>query len=422
MPVVSATELNPARLFPARIGWGFVRDGETLRICRIGSGRALNFYNLTLEAWRGGEEPTKRFKKDWSRGARVAVGLEPHRVLLRELVSPFADIRKSAEIWPSLLDAQIPFSLEECRVAFLQPRRDARAGLRCLAIAARDADLKEALHEWTALGIEADLLVPETLLLEGQGAVVWQGHTRSVFVARDDSGWLGAGGSLDSATRETTLARFVAAWNAGVPSRVGPGTEPPTQPQSLERSLASACVRPSPVVANLRSGELASPRMSERLYRARRTLRVAAILVAVLLITGPLLLLHRIREARSASLRASSELFRQLTGRSSPAPGQERLLAQRYVEQEWMPVRETAAALARPAQTRRLAMLLSSAAVQGLELRSLRLEGNQFAVQALGGEGSMRAFCDRLGVNGWKLNALKKESETAWSVDGEVAP
>jgi hypothetical protein len=421
MPLVSPSERNPARAFPARIGWGFLRDGDLLRICRLRAGGSVQFYNLTLDAWKSGAEPVAQFRRDGSKGARVAVGLEPHRVLLCELESPFSDVRKSAEIWPSLLDARIPFSLEECQVAFLEPRRE-NNGLRCIAAAARESDLRDVVAEWQALGIVVDLLLPEALLLEGEGARVWQGQTRSVFVATRGENWLGAGASLDPNSREKALARFLAAWGLEQARRIGPAAENSPDPQVLEKALAAACIRPAPRIANLRAGTLASPRMSDRLYRSRRTLRVAAILAILFWLAGPFLLLQKIRSARQITTQDISRLYQSLTGRPSPAAGQERLLASRYVEQEWMPLREKAQTLANPALTGRLAFVISAAATQGLQLRGMQLDSSTLQLQLQGPETSVRAFRESLRGNGWTCDEARPVSGDFWSLSGELSP
>lgn len=395
MPLVSRDEQQPARWWPARVAWAFVRDGNRLLACRR-TRSTTEILDAPLKAL--GTAPWfARFRRESTRGARVVAGLEPHRVLLRELESPLRNPRKSSEIWPSLLDATLPFPLEDCRVAFLAPRPRPEGGLRCLAVAARENDLRAAIREWEALGIHPDLLLPEAPLL-GDAPAVWQGSSRAVFSARREDRLLGAGGSLDPATRSAARVRFFAAWGIDTPAELDPAHLPAT--------LALAALRPLHGAVNLRAGSLASPAFASRLHRARRTLRVALLLLGVLFLTGPHLLVRQIRADRLAALARAATAYQALTGQPSPAPGQERLLARRFLEEQAGPLRETAAALALPRLTPRLADLVAFAQLTGVLLHRVHLYDDRLDLHFQAPEDARAAFLRRLSEAGWALDPL----------------
>ncbi|MGA0370014.1 MAG: hypothetical protein ACO3N7_11265, partial [Kiritimatiellia bacterium] len=119
MSVVNADWRDPASWRPAKLSYGFVRDGDSLRVCRREASGKSTFWVCGVAEWQSGSEFRQQLERDLESGAGLAVGIEPHRVMLRRLNSPLRDAGKSAEIWETLLDAAIPFALEKCEVSFL---------------------------------------------------------------------------------------------------------------------------------------------------------------------------------------------------------------------------------------------------------------------------------------------------------------
>lgn len=98
----------------------------------------------------------------------VAGGLSPHVAFARWVHTPLNSVEKSLRVFPSLLDVQIPFAVEQCEVAVAQIRREENRAISILAVACRREDIRSALSEFEAAGIEPDMLDHEGLALWSQ--------------------------------------------------------------------------------------------------------------------------------------------------------------------------------------------------------------------------------------------------------------
>lgn len=420
MPVVSGDWRDPALWLRPGTAWGVVRDGSTLRLCRKTAAGKTRTWTCAVEEWTAGAEPREKLLREVEKGAALSAGLQPHRVLIRELRSPLADPRKSSEIWESLLDAAMPIPLESCQVAFPPPVADGEGGLRCVAAAARIADIEASLEEWRSMGLDPDFLFPEALTLgRDRESRIWLGGTRTVFAAWRDERFLGAGGCPTPERRRKAVGRFRAGLEGEGDSidlnEVGP--EAGREEALLESRLAEAALRPHPLNVNLRTGGTARSRRRTEYSRKWRGVGVAAALLAAALVLLPLVLHHYLEGLRREKLARMSVLYRDLAGRPSPAPGQEPLLARRYVAEEWAPVWNRAVTLSDPVVTTLAGRLLEAAAEAGAPVKSLSVSAGEIDVTVLGSESAAASLMETLRREGLDLEA-EGASAGVWRLKG----
>lgn len=426
MSVVNETWMYPAAWAAAPVVWGGVLDGGTVRLFRRASRGKGEGMVISRADWSESHPGVSRLQKDLARGGRLVAGLPPDQVMLRELSVPFQDAAKSAEVWPSVLDAAIPFPLESCSVAFLWPHRTAE-GSRCLAVAAREQDLRACLEAWEALGLNPHLLVPEALVLPtSAGAVsIWLGTARSVFVAGGAQGPVSAGGSAVPGREARAVKRFLAARSEGREAdgvsvrTLGPGAG--TAPEGLESALATAGAVVDPAGVNLRAGTLAHPEVAARLQRQGRgwmALAASLLLVALLL---PFAIGRGFAHVRAGVVREIGERFADFTGYASPAPGQEVLLLERELETRMGPVYERISGMRTREQSAAFADVLYAAQFTGVLIREVEMRGAQLLTEVAGDAGQVERFAVRLREGGWQVTP-RRTAEGVWRVEGQVRP
>ncbi|MDA3875344.1 MAG: hypothetical protein PF795_15465 [Kiritimatiellae bacterium] len=422
MSVVSTEWRDPAEWAPAKRGIGVVLDGESLRVARTGKSGKIECSTCSRLEWDEGAECRQRFERDVQSGARVAAGLQAHRFLLRNLESPLTDASKSAEIWAALLDAAIPFPLETCQVVFLPPQPGPDGGLRCLAVAARQQDVREALDEWAEWGIDPDLLLPEPLMLpRASGCPIWLGNNRSVFVAWNGDTFLGTAATLKRDQREKTLNRFQQAWKEALPEvewvTMGPEGES-NNPEVLETALCRACMETSKMHANVREGSLATDTLRTIHRKRRGILKGSAIFLLLLLAVWPLGLRYQLRRKHEHLRREISDTFTDFTGYA--APGEEVLLAQRHLEGEWMERWEVANRLLSPEVSDRYANISRLVEQRELVLSRMRVDQNSIELNVLGEEVQTISLVKNLGLaEGWTVK-YAPEANGTWKISGSM--
>ncbi len=420
MPVVNADWRDPAAWAKPRVAYGMLKDGENLRACRISKSGKKTFMQCKGAEWISNMDFRPRFEKERKSGALLAVGLEPHRVMLRSLESPLKDKSKSTEIWGTLLDAAIPFSLEKCQVAFLPAPSLPDGNLRCLAVAARLQDLEELLAEWQDWGLEPDLIVPEELMFSGQnGAYVWKGDARTVFSTWDAGGYVEGGGALKPEQRSKVLTRFEQSRSPDAEAlewkSVGPGAE--QDPGFLEQALALNACKPNPSHANLRAAPLAAPPLLQRYRKKQKTLKVSLLVLLILLVLLPLLLRQQLRANQKHIRSEIAGAYQQYTGSASVAPGQEVLLAKRYRDEKWTPLWESVQNLSQPKVSNLLVEVTSVARENDLTFMQISLRNDAMELQVLGSEDAVEALKYHLNISGWTIK-VTPGSDGAWSLSG----
>jgi hypothetical protein len=125
----------------------------------------------------------------------------------RWLTAPIASSRKAATVFHSLLDIQLPFSVEDCEIALLgtMPTDDG-TGTRGLVAGARHEDIEKKLEGLAQSGLDPHLLDHESIALWHQSlieyapvreessprVVIYLGSDRITLVADQSAVFLGA--------------------------------------------------------------------------------------------------------------------------------------------------------------------------------------------------------------------------------------
>lgn len=422
MPVVNPDLQDPAVWADVSVAWGGIRDGDTLRFARMARGTSIQVFMVQLSDWQEGCKVRSLLLEDLDRGARLTAGLPPSRVMLRTLISPLSDPHKSAEIWPGLLDAVLPFPLESCIVAFGESRPRADGGLSCLAAAIRLEDLEAECRLWADLGLDPECLVPEALMLGGEwpGVSVWIGTGRAVFVARDDEGFSASGGAKDPSREGKTLRRFLDAMpgEAG-PVWLGPGGD--DAGNVLEEALArSGLGLPGARMMNLRADPMAHPGLLRRARRTRRTLLALAALLLGLSVGLPMLLRAVMQHHQQESRLRMSALYQSVTGEQSPF-GQERLLLERWIDREWGAVRAASDRIFATGIRPDMSQVLALCSRLDLPVRSWSQDAEGLRLSFAADRPGAERLAMELGHFGWQGELTELEAG-GWRFNGRREP
>ena len=101
-------------------------------------------------------------------GSLAACALPSTACLIRRLQSPFSSSSKTKRVLPSLLDVQMPFSLEDCFVSFTHLGRGADGKIEAVAAAARKTSLNTCLEQARSRGIDP-------AFIDAEGIALWDG-------------------------------------------------------------------------------------------------------------------------------------------------------------------------------------------------------------------------------------------------------
>lgn len=376
------------------------------------------------------------------RGAVWAAALPIHESLTRWLRAPLASEAKARKVLPSLLDIQLPFSIEECVHLFPSIGRTPQGEVEALAVAARRSDIRRRLEALAVLGIDPVFLDHEGLALWSQSLSEMppRGAGRRVVAALyPDHLALVLG---DTAAGRPEESRFIGAhslrpvealWQAAGPASAEPGVQrilgrvrqilqaqaagtPPSiewiwtgpgaadaaltaelqhhvaelgnftfaahaRPESfLPRALGARALRGGAWPCNFRTGPLAHPAAEQ--HRARQSRRASAALAAAgLVLCGIGLAWPTILETRKRGAQAAVEsLASRLAPESRLLYGQELRITRQAVQDR--------AALYRPfleavesAGPALLTEVLQAARAQGLTIDSLGLSADSVSVR-----------------------------------------
>lgn len=139
------------------------------RVCGVDTGASGGAVYVCAHSEGGKDvfETVPDIPSDWD----SAVALSPRGALIRRIDSPFPSAGKTRRVLPSLLDVQMPFSLEECSVAFthMEPLSDGR--MTTVASAARIDDLRRALSSMSELNIDP-------MYVDVEGIALWEESIR----------------------------------------------------------------------------------------------------------------------------------------------------------------------------------------------------------------------------------------------------
>jgi hypothetical protein len=98
----------------------------------------------------------------------VACALPARTSIVRRLSSPFSSLSKTRRVLPSLLDVQMPFSVEECSVSFTRLAKNDDGKIEAVAAAARKVDVQGYITKVAGAGIDP-------VYLDAEGLALWDG-------------------------------------------------------------------------------------------------------------------------------------------------------------------------------------------------------------------------------------------------------
>ncbi|MBP7829361.1 MAG: hypothetical protein KA248_05545 [Kiritimatiellae bacterium] len=366
------------------------------------------------------------------RGAVWAAALPIHEGLTRWLRAPLASEAKARKVLPSLLDIQLPFSIEDCVHLFPRIGRTAQGEVEALAVAARLSDLRRRLEALAVLGIDPVFLDHEGLALWSQSlaekpprgagrrvvAALYPDHLALVlgdtaagrpeesrFISAHslrpvEALWRAAGPATAEPGVQRILGRvrqILQAQAAGASASIewiwtGPGAADAAltaelqhhvaglgsfdfaahdRPESfLRRALGARALRGAAWPCNFRAGPLAHPAAEQ--HRARQSRRTSVALAAAgLVLCGAGLAWPSLLETRKRGVQAAVEsLARRLAPDSRLLYGQELRTTRQAVQDRAALYRPFLEAL-QPSAPALLAEVLQEARAQGLTLDSL---------------------------------------------------
>lgn len=422
----------------ARTAYGIDENGgHPILIKAVRRGRSLSF---SIAAAEEASRPAAR--------TVLAACLFQRESFTRWLTAPIASSRKAATVFHSLLDVQLPFSVEDCEVALLETMpTDDRTGTRGLVAGARREDIEKKLAGLAQVGMDPHLLDQESIALWHQGlseyppvrdessprVVIYLGTDRITLVAGQSAVFLGALSlrqpEIESIHRflkshfPTALTAIQFFWS-------GPGATPDTveslyaslatrwpgstkivrEPETfLARALAGRALIPGPTSCNLRSGRHLHPELARRQERLPilwgRACLAASLLLCLVNIVWLVATQHRIAETQ-ASLKT---LAIEVTGspRGLPA-GQEVLAARRVMEQQTQTMEPFLVAVDVPLRDT-LKTILSLATEDGLTLETLTLSRKNGVIHGLAPKFEQGGkLAQRLNGSGWTTSIEHK--------------
>ncbi len=109
----------------------------------------------------------------------IACALPGRTSIVRRLKSPFSSLKKTRRILPSLLDVQMPFSIEDCATAFTQLAPGEEGKIEAVAAAARKTDIQAYLDSIAERGIDP-------VYLDAEGLAMWHGSIHEVPPERNE--------------------------------------------------------------------------------------------------------------------------------------------------------------------------------------------------------------------------------------------
>lgn len=386
-----------------------------------------------------------------------------HESVLRRVSAPFPGVERALKVFPSVLDVQLPFPLEQCACVFTGFEPGATGGTDALALAARREDVQRVLQRFADAGLDAVALDHEGLALWAQSfrerpgdgesgrVVVHIGPAHSTVVYGREGRLLGAHGARlgagdpgDPETRARTLAGRVKTWlqaqtAVAVNERTrwlfsGAGAadtgflaalckelqveaartvdDPHTY---LARALALRGLAADKLACNLRTGDQAHPQ-SRRLADARvRSRALVALLAGLLLCAVNGAALYFAAKRNDDLQRDIQRLAAEMAG--SPAPrGQETLVVRRALDERnavFLPFQR----LASPGVSTSLAGVLQALGTNRTVVSRLSLEAGALRFDARPRDAAeVEKVVLELKRAGWTLKISKTES--AITVEG----
>lgn len=350
---------------------------------------------------------------DLPRRTAVSTYLPQARGFVRWVSAPLSSARKARRVFPSILDVQLPFALEECVFDVIETRAG-DGTTRGLAVGARMEEVQRRLDSLRDRGLDVHVLDHEGIALWTQArtempaerglpegllrAVVYVSDSRVTLAVGRGEEFLGAHalGRLDDESVSRVLGSYgvedgvVVEWILGGPAvaaqasaveisgvltRHWPGpVRKVNEPDAfLARSLATRALSPGPLRWNFRRGSLLHPAIRGREERAPFVrawcLLAAGVLLCVCNLAAGTATARRLddlrREARERAVR--------IAGSPRLVPPQQELLSSRRAVETRTRLMEPFDLGAEPVLLDSLRRLTAIARQEGLALETVTI-------------------------------------------------
>jgi len=355
----------------------------------------------------------------------MAAAMPPLRSITQLIGAPYASKRKAIKVFPTILDIQLPFALEECVYQILRvSRSDDGPGLQALAVVARKVDVSEAIGALHARGFDVTALDHEGLALWEQSLreapvtpvestmqriVTYVGLDRMTVVIGQGADYqISHGVSTDNHVHIHRLIRSAIGID-GLSVRwywAGPGVENEQRFRELEKSLlsnwpgcstchddpatflarglASRVLVPGAIPCNLRSGALAHPAAN---HSNRRHLAQTARLIlaaGIVLCASSMAVMSWASGRQTALTRQFVEKAESILGHSlGPAKGTEALLMINRSTEERRAQLEPFLINFMPSRTLLMSELLNAGKANEMHFNMLSIQPDQVIVKGV---------------------------------------
>ncbi|MBL7076908.1 MAG: hypothetical protein ISS31_05500 [Kiritimatiellae bacterium] len=348
-------------------------------------------------------------------GLPVVSVMSERESFTRWVEAPYGSASKARKVFPTLLDIQLPFALDNCVHTFIDVERTEQGSCRGLAAAARRTHVTEKLAACDARGLDpmvldqaglalwtqalrelppADLAAPRVVawlddthltLVKGQGTQFASAHT----VRADDTDRIR---HLVGATEpDAAPAAWVWCGPAATPERVdalwqalgGPGTRQTVDAPSafLVRAVAARALLPGPYRCNLRCADITHADLSRRdRRRGMRTLALA-LSAAVLLAAADGFALWTLKTRTRDVEQGVSEQIDALAGYHVTARGRDALRTVQDAVQERKDAMAPFLTAMEPSLITQLVQLMETAGANGLYLDTVQLSKERTEVR-----------------------------------------
>lgn len=432
---------TPATAPWAKIAFGVdVVDSHPIIVKASYIGRTLAFETIASHSL----PPTQPAQSVW------AGCLLQKESFTRWLTAPLSSAKKAEKVFPSLLDVQLPFSVEDCEYALLETRpTEDRTATRGLVAGARTVDIEKRLALFSALSLDPHLLDQEALALWTQALdeappvaggpevriIIYQSSERVTLSIGQKDQFLGAHTmrQLDTdqihrllksyfptpppltqwiltgpdASHQTSgnpaLAPLAARWNGAIKMTRDPAT-------FLARALATRALTAGELRCHLRTGVFLHPSLARRATREPYRWAIALLTSGLLLCSiniGWKLFLNQRAAAIQKNLHS---LAVEITGSPVVPRGQEVLAAHRAMETQTKAMEPFLAAIDMPIPDT-LRMILLTAKEEGLGVENVIMSRKNVVLHGLAAKlGQPEAVIQHLKNQGWNANLERKES------------
>lgn len=432
---------TPATAPWAKVAFGIdLGESNPVIIKATRTGRSLTFENVEADALTA-----------LSSQSVMAGSLLQKESFTRWLTAPIASAKKAEKVFSSLLDVQLPFSVEDCEHALLQTHPTAdRTGTCGLITGARTVDIGKRLTIFSALGLNPHLLDQEGIALWTQSqeespfvkgvptarVIIYQSMDRVTLSIGQDAAFLGAHTmrQLDVEQIHRILKSyfqvsppltqwFVTGPDASLPeagespletlSKRWPGPMKLTRdPRTfLARALATRALTPGAIRCNLRTGCFLHPLLAQRQARRPYQWASASLIAGLLLCAVNVIWITYVAHSMAAIQKSFRSLAIEITGSPLGIPDKQELLsARRAIEAQTKGMEPFLAATDAPiAQS--LPVILKVAKEEGLSIETLTLSRKNRVMHGFAPKWTQaEAACRRLNDQGWVATLERKDS------------